>query len=79
MMLRYLSEVVEEVEMPTMPLCACRCAAQSDQASVSSAHAKAVGAGSDQAATRRHAGIRKLTLATCARRETHRNQSAKLG
>ena len=25
MMLRYLSEVVEEVEMPTRPLCACRC------------------------------------------------------
>ena len=47
-------------------------------ADVSSAHAKAVGAGSDQAATLRRAGIRELTLATCARRETRRNQSAKL-
>ena len=56
MMLRYLSEVVEGVEMPTRPRARVDAAAQSDQASVSSAHAKAVvGAGSDQAATRRRA------------------------
>ena len=52
-------------------------AAEGDPADVSSAHAKAVGAGSDQAATLRRAGIRELTLAICARRETRRNQSAK--
>ena len=74
MMLRYLSEVVEEVEMPTRPLCACRCGCTKRPGQRIQCPREGcrrwVGPGC-------HPTLCWNPRTNCARRETRRNQSAK--
>ena len=75
-MLRYLSEVVEGVEMPTRPLCACRCGCRRRprrriQCPREGCSRRWVGPGC-------HPTLCWNPRTNCARRETRRNQSAKL-